>query len=42
MPCSTQVEIGKLDYGYGIQGIVGFDLFRSLNAILDLEKLELR
>lgn len=37
-----KIEIGKLDYGYGIQGIVGFDLLRSLNAILDLEKLELR
>lgn len=36
------VEVGGLDYGFVINGIVGLDLLRAVRATIDLDALELR
>jgi len=36
-----QVEVGAMDYGIKINGIVGLDLLMSLGITIDLEKLEM-
>lgn len=36
------VEIGALDYGIALDGILGLDTLRALGAVLDLATLELR
>lgn len=36
-----EIEIGGMDYGFDIQGILGMDFLVSAGAIIDLEKLEI-
>lgn len=36
-----KVEIGALDYGFAIKGILGLDFFRATRAVIDLGGLEL-
>ncbi|MDL1945153.1 hypothetical protein FBQ99_22805 [Chloroflexi bacterium CFX2] len=36
-----EIEIGGMDYGLDIQGILGMDFLVSAGAIIDLEKLEI-
>jgi hypothetical protein len=35
------VEIGEMDYGFEIGGIVGMDFLRTTRAIIDLRSLTL-
>jgi hypothetical protein len=35
------VEIGAIDYKFGIQAIIGFDLLIQARVKIDLEKLEI-
>ncbi|AVP63422.1 hypothetical protein C3B64_03760 [Clostridium botulinum] len=34
-----KVEIGVMDYGFEINGIIGMDFLKSLGAIIDLDKM---
>jgi predicted aspartyl protease len=36
-----QIEVGGMDYGFEIQGILGMDFLTQARAILDLDKLEM-
>ncbi len=36
------VEVGALDYGFSLQGILGMDFLRQINATIDLKTLTLR
>jgi hypothetical protein len=36
-----EIEIGGMDYGFDIQGILGMDFLISAGARIDLEKLEI-
>jgi hypothetical protein len=36
------VEVGALDYGFEIDGILGLDFLRATRAIVDLGSLEIR
>lgn len=36
------VEIGALDYGFRINGIIGLDFLLTTNAVIDLFAMELR
>lgn len=29
------IQLGELDYGYGIQGIIGSDILNQMNAVID-------
>jgi len=35
------IEVGALDYGFAIQGILGVDYLRAVGAVIDLEQLTL-
>lgn len=35
------VQIGAMDYGFPIQGIIGLDFLMVTGALIDLEKLEI-
>ncbi len=35
------VEIGEMDYGFEIGGILGMDFLRAANAVIDLGKLSI-
>ncbi len=35
-------EIGLMDYGYPMDGIIGFDFVRSAGLLIDADKLEVR
>lgn len=37
-----EIEVGGLDYGFGINGILGMDFLRGAGAVIDLKMLELR
>jgi len=37
-----EIEIGAMDYGFGIEGIIGMDFLRQGKIIIDLERLELK
>jgi hypothetical protein len=37
-----EVEVGALDYGFPVDGILGLDFLRSCQVIIDLDRLELR
>ena len=39
---SFSVEIGPMDYGYALEGIVGFDLIRLAGLIIDAKNMEIR
>ncbi|WP_260553494.1 hypothetical protein [Clostridium botulinum] len=34
------MEIGIIDYGFNIDGIIGIDFLRQIGAIIDLEKMK--
>lgn len=34
-----KVEIGVMDYGFDINGIIGMDLLKKINAVIDLERM---
>lgn len=36
-----EVEIGEMDYGFEIGGILGMDFLRAANAMIDLGKLSI-
>ena len=38
---SFEVEIGEMDYGFDIGGILGMDFLRATGAVLDLRNLTL-
>ncbi len=37
-----QIEVGWMDYGFDIQGILGLDFLRATRAVIDLGTLEFR
>lgn len=37
---SVKVEIGIMDYGFDIDGIIGIDFLKQVGAIIDLEKMK--
>ena len=37
-----EIEVGGMDYGFPINGILGMDFLTASSAVIDLEKLELR
>ena len=39
---SFEIEIGAMDYGYEIDGIIGVDFLIQVGAIIDLATLEIR
>lgn len=39
--CNFKVEIGEMNYGFNINGILGMDFLLESKAILDLNKLEI-
>ena len=36
-----QIEVGAMDYGFDIDGIIGIDFLTQVGAIIDMAKLEL-
>ncbi len=40
--CNLKVEVGTMDYGFEINGILGMDFFIESKAIIDLNNFELR
>ena len=38
---SFEIEIGGMDYGFGIVGILGMDFLRQAGAVMDLAELTL-
>ncbi|SFE51021.1 retropepsin-like aspartic protease [Alteribacillus iranensis] len=36
------IELGTMDYGMDIDGIIGYDFLKELGAIVDLDHLKLR
>ena len=39
---SFPVEIGQMDYGYAMDGIMGFNLIQSAGLVIDARNLEIR
>lgn len=37
-----KVEIGVMDYGFDINGIIGMDFLKEINAVIDLDKMEIQ
>jgi predicted aspartyl protease len=37
--CNFKVEIGVMDYGFDINGIIGMDFLKSVGAVIDLDKM---
>ncbi len=37
-----EIEVGAMDYGFGIEGIVGMDFLLQIGAIVDLDRLVVR
>ncbi|MFZ5912036.1 MAG: aspartyl protease family protein [Chloroflexota bacterium] len=37
-----EIEIGAMNYGFGLDGIVGLDFLTKVGAIIDLAALEIR
>ncbi len=37
-----ECEIGAMDYGFDINGIIGMNFLKEVGAIIDLEKMEIR
>ena len=37
-----EVEIGAMDYGFDMDGIVGLDFLTQVGAVIDLKRLKLR
>jgi hypothetical protein len=41
-PEEFEIEVGSLDYGFEINGILGMDFLTATGAIIDLQNLDLR
>ncbi|MEW5939063.1 MAG: retropepsin-like aspartic protease [Chloroflexota bacterium] len=39
---ALEVEIGAMDYGFEIDGIIGMDFLAQVGAVVDLSKMEIR
>lgn len=39
---SLEVEIGAMDYGFEIDGIIGMDFLTQVGAVVDLSRMEIR
>jgi predicted aspartyl protease len=37
-----EIEVGAMDYGFEIDGIIGMDFLTAIGAIIDLERLDIR
>ncbi|MBY6838208.1 hypothetical protein FDG50_10065 [Clostridium botulinum] len=37
-----KVEIGVMDYGFDIDGIIGIDFLKKINTLIDLDKMEIQ
>lgn len=37
-----EIEVGGMDYGFAINGILGMDFLQSLGVMIDLKQLEIR
>ena len=37
-----EIEIGAMNYGFDMDGIIGLDFLKAVGAVIDLEKMELR
>lgn len=37
--CDFIIEVGVMDYGFEINGIIGMDFLKEVGAIIDLEKM---
>ena len=37
-----EVEVGAMDYGFAIDGIIGTDFLLQVGAVIDLPRLEIR
>lgn len=40
--CNFTIEVGDMDYGFDIDGILGTDFLRASRAIIDMDKLMIR
>lgn len=38
----TPIEVGVMDYGFEIDGIIGMDFFIQVGAIIDIMNFEIR
>jgi hypothetical protein len=36
-----EIEVGAMDYGFGIDGIIGTDFLLQVGAVIDLSRLEI-
>ena len=36
-----EIEVGAMDYGFAIEGIIGLDFLRQVGAVINLAKLEI-
>jgi len=36
-----EIEVGAMDYGFDLDGIIGMDFLSQVGAIIDLAKLEI-
>jgi predicted aspartyl protease len=36
------IEVGAMDYGFGIEGILGMDFLLQVSAVIDLSRLEVQ
>lgn len=37
---NRDVKVGIMDYGFEIDGIIGIDFLKQIDAIIDLEKMK--
>lgn len=37
-----EIEVGAMDYGFSIEGLLGVDFLRAARAVVDLARLEIR
>jgi predicted aspartyl protease len=37
-----EIEVGAMDYGFEIDGIIGMDVLTQVQAVIDLSRLEIR
>ncbi len=40
--CNFTIEVGDMDYGFDIDGILGTDFLRASRAVIDMDKLMIR
>ncbi|MDX2140377.1 MAG: retropepsin-like aspartic protease [Chloroflexota bacterium] len=38
---SCEIEVGKMDYGFELDGIIGLDLLLEIGAVIDLVRMEM-